>query len=293
MDERVLALDVGGTKIATGVVDESGRLVSRFQEPTEGSSAEALYGQVVRLLRAARNDADASLVACGVGTGGPAREFHRLLSPLNIPVWRDFALGERLQEDLGLDVYVDNDAKALALAEGWKGAAVGVQNFIGMVVSTGVGGGIVLNGRLLDGADGNAGHIGHVFVEPDGHADANNVRGLLEGSASGTGIAGATGRPAVEADLATRRQTGVWVGRAVASVANLLDLQLAVVAGSVALGFGSDFFDAAQATIDELSKVQHAVGTTIVPAALGDKAPLVGAAAVAWRGTGRSLLSER
>ena len=168
---------------------------------------------------------------------------------------------------------------------------MGVQNFIGMVVSTGVGGGIVLNGRLLDGADGNAGHIGHMFVEPNGHPDANGVHGLLEGSASGSGIEGATGRPAKDADLAMRQQTGVWVGRAVASVANLLDLQLAVVAGSVALGFGSDFFDSAQATIDELSKVQHAIGTRIIPAGLGDEAPLVGAAAVAWRARGRSLLS--
>jgi glucokinase len=190
-----------------------------------------------------------------------------------------------------MEVYVDNDAKALALAEGWKGAAVGVANFIGMVVSTGVGGGIVLNGKLLDGADGNAGHVGHMFVEPGGHQDANGVRGLLEGSASGTGIAGATGKPASEADTAMRRQTGIWVGRAVASVANLLDLQLAVVAGSVALGFGDDFFGAAQETIDDLCKIQHARGTEIKPAGLGDQAPLIGAGAVGFRALGYPILT--
>jgi len=289
--ELALAVDIGGTKIASGIVDRHGELLARHHAPTAGHTEEGLYALVVDLARSALADASIAPVVCGIGSGGPSRDHHRLLSPLNIPVWRDFPLRERLAGELSLPVFVDNDAKALALAEGWKGAAVGVDNFIGMVVSTGVGGGIVLNGRLLDGADGNAGHIGHVFVEPGGHEDANGVRGLLEGSASGTGIAGATGRPAVEADAAMRRQVGVWVGRAVASVANLLDLQLAVVAGSVALGFGNEFFGPAQVTIDELCKLQHARGTRIVPALLGDRAPLVGAAAVGWRGLGYPVLS--
>lgn len=290
MTELALAIDIGGTKVATGLVTADGDLVDRRQEANVGESAEVLYAQVLRLARAALESADTAPGVCGVGCGGPARDHHRLLSPLNIPVWRDFPLGERLADDLDLQTFVDNDAKALALAEGWRGAAQGVQNYIGMVVSTGVGGGIVLDGRLLEGADGNAGHIGHVFVEPDGHPDAAGARGLLEGSASGTGIAGATGRPAAEADDRMRRQVGVWVGRAVASVANLLDLQLAVVAGSVALGYGTTFFDAAQETIDELCLIQHGRGTRIVPAGLGDEAPLVGAAAVGWRGLGRDLL---
>lgn len=291
MTELALAIDIGGTKLATGLVTGSGELVERRQAPTSGDSPDGLYADVLALVHESMAAAPSPPVVIGVGSGGPARESHRLLSPLNIPVWRDFPLRERLAADLGLPTFVDNDAKALALAEGWKGAAVGVSNFIGMVVSTGVGGGIVLNGRLLEGADGNAGHVGHVFVEPDGHPDAGGVRGLLEGSASGTGIAGATGRPAAEADVATRRRVGVWVGRAVASVANLLDLQLAVVAGSVALGYGDDFFDAAQQTLDELCLVQHSVGTRIVPAGLGDEAPLIGAAAVGWRGLGRDVLS--
>src|SRR6476469_5928267 len=99
-----------------------------------------------------------------------------------------------------------------------------------MVVSTGVGGGIVLDGHLLDGADGNAGHIGHVIVEPDGALCACGARGCLEAEASGTGIAARTGRPAAEADADERARAGRLVGRCVASVANLLDLRLAVVA---------------------------------------------------------------
>ena len=129
------------------------------------------------------------------------------------------------------------------------GAARGTHDYLAMVVSTGIGGGIVLDGRLLDGSGGNAGHIGHVVVEPDGRRCACGGRGCLEAEASGTAIAAVTGRPPAEADAAVRRRCGTLVGRAVASVANLLDLQLAVVAGSVALGYGDDFFGAAQ---DEL-----------------------------------------
>lgn len=288
--DAVLAIDIGGTKIAAGVVDRDGHLAERRQQPTEGDDADALYRHVLTLASKVRDSWRGELVAIGVGCGGPARDHHRLMSPLNIAVWRDFPLRDRLSSDLGLPCHVDNDAKALALAEGWRGAARGVSNYIAMVVSTGVGGGIVLDGRLLDGADGNAGHIGHVFVEADGHPDAAGVRGLLEGSASGTGIAGATGRPAAEADDALRRQVGIWVGRAVASVANLLDLQLAVVAGSVALGYGAPFFEAAQETLDDLCRIDHAVGTRIVPAGLGDEAPLIGAGAVAWRRLGVPVL---
>ena len=107
--------------------------------------------------------------------------------------------------------------------------------------------GIVLDGRLLDGADGNAGHLGHLIVEPLGRRCACGARGCLEAEVSGTAIAAFTGAPAQEAPHAVRVRTGRLVGRAVASVANLLDLRLAVVAGSVALGFGETFFDAANA----------------------------------------------
>ena len=90
------------------------------------------------------------------------------VSPLNIPQWRDFPLRGRLQRHVGLPTFIDNDAKALALGEGWVGAARGTSSYIAMVVSTGIGGGIVLDGRLLDGDSGNAGHVGHVIVEPEG-----------------------------------------------------------------------------------------------------------------------------
>ncbi len=110
------------------------------------------------------------VVVCGVGCGGPMSPGGEEVSPLNIEAWRSFPLRSRLAELTGLATFVDNDAKALALGEGWVGAATGRDDYIAMVVSTGVGGGIVLDGRLLGGRLGNAGHIGHVVVEPDGTA---------------------------------------------------------------------------------------------------------------------------
>jgi glucokinase len=150
-----------------------------------------------------------------------------------------------------------------------------------------VGGGIVLEGRLLDGASGNAGHIGHVIVEPDGAVCGCGARGCLEAEASGTAIRRATGRPPAEAGPDVVERTGRLVGRAVASVVSLLDLRLAVVAGGVALGYGEAFFVAAQAELDRRALIEFVQGARIVPAGLGPDGPLIGAAAVARRGLGQ------
>jgi glucokinase len=205
---------------------------------------------------------------------------------VNGPSWVDFPLAARLAAVTGLATFVDIDTKALALGEGHFGAARGVDDYLAMVVSTGIGGGIVSRGQLLEGATGNAGHIGHVVVEPDGRRCGCGGRGCLEAQASGTAILAATGRPPADATDEVRAQVGRWVGIAVASVANLLDLRLAVVAGSVALGYGEPFFAAAQAEIDARSRLTFSIGTRIVPTTLDD-APLLGAACVGWRGAAR------
>ena len=286
---RVLAIDIGGTKIEAGIVTADGTVVCRARVPsTDPADADDLFARVAKVAAEVRDDDESELV-CGVGCGGPMRLAGTAVSPLNIAVWRDFPLQERLRDATGLDTYIDNDAKALALAEGWRGAAVGVSDYLAMVVSTGVGGGIVLGGRLLDGADGNAGHIGHVIVEPDGFDLPGHTRGVLEAEASGTAIAARLGIPAAQAPDAERRRVGTMVGRAVGSVANLLDLKLAVVAGSVALGFGEVFFRAAQVEVDRVATLQHSSGARIVPAALGADGPLVGAAAVGLRGIGQDV----
>lgn len=284
-----LALDIGGTKLEAGLVTEDAAVLTRLRVQTPPSrDAEVLFGAVSQLVTEMSGRARAGRLrvqVCGVGSGGPMRANCELVSPLNIPAWRDFPLAERLRalEVLaGIGVAVDNDAKALALAEAWVGAGAGVSNFLAMVVSTGIGAGILLDGRLLQGREGNAGHIGHVIVEPRGRRCACGAHGCLEAEASGTAIEASTGRPASTADAATVERSGMLVGRAVASVANLLDLRLALVGGSVALGFGAPFFAAAQRELDLRCRIAHARGTVIAPVGLGDEGPLVGAAAVGW-----------
>lgn len=291
----VLAVDVGGTKMAAGLVSPDGALRHARRAPTPAvADAEAVFAPLAALvdevlaLAAAEGDPPA---ACGVGSGGPMERGGATVSPLNIAGWRGFPLRARLAERTGLPTFVDNDAKALALGEGWIGAAAGERDFLAMVVSTGVGGGIVLDGRLLEGAQGNAGHIGHVIVEPGGRVCGCGARGCLEAEASGTAIAAITGRPAAEATPEVRERTGRLVGRTVASVANLLDLRLAVVAGSVALGFGDDFFGPAQDELDRCARLAFSAGARIRPAGLGADGPLVGAAAVARAGLGHPILA--
>ena len=288
---HVLALDVGGTKVATGLVDTFGGISHKDQIPTQEPDGDSLYDRLLRLVRNTLHQASGPVEAIGIGCGGPGKNAYELVSPLHIPEWDNFPLREKLENDLQVSTHVDNDAKALALAEGWVGTAKNCTNFLAMVVSTGVGGGIVLNGTLLDGADGNAGHVGHIYVDPEGGRDANGVSGLLEGSASVSALQRILDTPASNASDETRKHVGELVGRAVASVANLLDLQLAVVSGSVALGFGSIFFEAAQKEIDQLSRIEHARGTRIVPSALAADGPLIGAGAVGWRALGKDILN--
>ncbi len=281
-DRPVLAIDIGGTKLAAGLVSADGELVWRTSAPTPSDvGADGLLEAVVDVARSAIDAADVRPTRCVVGCPGPGRRRYELVSPINLAAWRDFPLRRRLADALDLDVAIDNDARALALAEGWVGAADGVDDYVALVVSTGIGGGIVLGGRLVGGADGNAGHLGQMIAEPDGPADRAGVPGSLEGSWSGTGILRRTGRAPRDADDVERRACGTAVGRVLASIANLLDLRLAVVSGSVALGYGEAFFDAAQAELDLRCRTTYTRGARVVPGRLGDEGPLIGAAAVA------------
>lgn len=280
----VLAVDIGSTKIAAGVVDEDGRLLRSATRPTPtGPDGEEVFAALLAAVRAAE---PGDVVACGVGTIGPMTRHGATVSPLNTPGWRGFPLLQRLRDALPVPVVVDNDAKALAVGEGWRGAAVGVANYLAMVVSTGVGGGLVVDGRLLDGADGNAGHVGHVVVVPGGSACGCGGRGCLEAEISGSGIRRRTGKDARDVGPDEVVRAGTLLGEGLAGVANLLDLTLVAVGGSVALGFGEPFFAAAEAAFRETSRLDFTRGTRIVPVGLGAEGPLVGAGALAWRSLG-------
>lgn len=281
-----LAVDIGGTKLEAGLVDSGGMIRASARVPTASGSEdpEALMGSLATILDEVASPA--APVVVGVGCGGPMTPRGAEVSPLNIPVWRDFPLRSRLEELYDVPVHIDNDAKALALGEWWCGGAAGRDCFLAVIVGTGVGGGLVVDGRLLDGDTGNAGHIGHLIVEPDGHLCGCGARGCLEAEASGTAIRSITGADPSAAGPEVVERAGTMVGRAVASVANLLDLRLALVAGSVALGFGEPFFRAAQKEIDTRARLEFTSGALIRAGALGDRGPLVGAAAVGWRGIG-------
>ena len=280
----VLAVDIGGTKMRVAIVGDDGGVGWSAQRPTPPTSAdvpeqaELVWSTLREMVDAALQVGSPSVV--GVGCGGPSENAHETVSPLNIRGWRTFPLRRRLEDHTGITTRVDNDAKALALAEGRWGAARNEDDYISMVVSTGVGGGVVLDGRLLDGRTANAGHVGHVIVNPGGRECACGAHGCLEAEASGTAIAATTGRPAAEAGPEVVARTGRLVGRAVASVANLLDLKLATVAGSVALGFGPPFFDAAQQELSASARLPYSRDCRIIPSPLGPDGPILGATAV-------------
>lgn len=284
----VAAVDIGGTKLAAAVVDADGEIIVEGTCPTEGEGPDGLFEVLRGLVDSVISDSGMEPEVVGVGCGGPMERGGLTVSPLNIPQWRKFPLRARLGEEFGLPVFIDNDAKALALGERWLGAARSVDNFIALVVSTGIGGGIVLDGRLLDGASGNAGHLGHVIVDPLGRPCPCGARGCLEAQASGSAIRAVTGIDPRLAPKQVRHRCGVLVGRALATTASLLDLPLAVVAGSVALGYGEDFFQAAQAEADRCARLDFSRGLKVVPSANGSNGPILGAAAVARAALGSS-----
>ena len=273
-----LAIDIGGTKLAVGVVSTSGELLSQMQTQTPASD---VWGALKKLIDAQMQQSNVRLEACGVGCGGPMTLGGESVSPLNIPDWRGFGLLSAVERATGLKTYIANDAQALVLGEVWCGNAVGISDVIGMVVSTGVGGGIVSNNRLVTGRLGNAGHIGHVIVEPDGRLCECGAYGCLEAHVSGKSIEAITGKPSEHATIEVKIEAGKLVGRALASVGALMDLQLCVIGGSVALGFGDPFFNAVQHELDRSARLQFIRGMKVLPVGLGGAAPLIGAASLA------------
>lgn len=248
-----LALDVGGTKMAAGIVSPDHRVLLRAVTPTPaGAGAEELFQSAVFVLSAVLAQAPVPVRALGVGCAGPMAWPSGDVSPLNIGGWRGFPLRDRLADELGLPTRVHNDAICLVIGEALAGAGRGERNLLGMVVSTGVGGGLIVDGHLLHGDSGNAGHIGHVVVDPQGPACTCGGRGCLEAVARGPALVqwarehGWAGGPAAAGPELARsaragdpvaaqafRRCGAAIGTAVATAASLLDLQVAAVGGGI------------------------------------------------------------
>jgi glucokinase len=287
----ILAVDIGGTKFAAGLVTGRGELLDRAVTLVDQNAGpEAHYKALAAIVEQQLGQAErhAVRVACvGVGSAGPITRHCETVSPVNIPAWREFPLRSRLAALTGVRVFGELDGKALALAEGWQGAAKGLDNYCVLTVSTGIGGGIVLDGELLDGASTNAGHLGHIIVEPNGRRCPCGARGCLEAEASGLAIEAITGRSPTEPTYEIMQRTGRLVGRAVASLCTLLDLELVVVGGGVALGFAATFFNAANEELSTAARLPYTRHARITPARLGDRGPLIGAGAVGIRGMRR------
>jgi glucokinase len=289
-----LAVDIGGTKLAVGLVDANGRVVRSERAPTPGSGdPEVIWAALVDLIETVRAP---GINGVGVGCGGPMRWPAGVVSPLNIPGWRDFPLRDRLAEHCGVPARVHNDAIAVAVAEHWCGAGQGHVNMLGMVVSTGVGGGLVLGGRVVDGASGNAGHIGHVVVDPDGPECACGGRGCVEAIAAGPrtvewaraqgwGDERSDGR-SLAADahaghpvaVAALARAGNALGVGIASAVVLCDVDLVCLGGGLSQA-GDPLWTPLREAFARHTRISFARPARVVPAALGQDAGLVGAAA--------------
>ncbi|NUK02476.1 ROK family protein [Streptomyces lunaelactis] len=305
--DLVAALDIGGTKIAGALVDGSGRILLRAQRPTP---AQEDGDTVMRAVEAVLAELSVSPLwagtsAVGIGSAGPVDASAGTVSPVNVPGWRDFPLVSRVRRAAGgLPVALVGDGVAMTAAEHWQGAARGYDNALCMVVSTGVGGGLVLNGKLHPGPTGNAGHIGHISVDLDGDLCPCGGRGCVERIASGPNIArraqengwqpgpdGDTSAAAVAAAARAGHPVAVAsFGRAaqalaagIAATATLVEIEIAVIGGGVA-GAGDVLFVPLRRALRDYATLSFVQRLTVAPALTGTDAGLVGAAAAASLG---------
>jgi glucokinase len=327
MSEFTLAIDIGGTKIAVGLVDPDGTLTHSARHPTSppldatgpvgGHGTEAVWDVVDRLVLDALTVARGMVRGVGIASAGPVDLRAGTVSPLNISAWRGFPLRDRVAAALpGLPVRLGGDGLCMALGEHWRGAGRGADFLLGMVVSTGVGGGLVLDGAPYDGRTGNAGHVGHVVVDLDGGPCSCGGHGCVETIASGpnmvtwalshgwpgspttdtgdpTDIGGRSDGPPDARQLAADADAGHPVAREafrrgatavaamIASVAATCDLDRVVIGGGVSRS-GPTLFDPLGVALTRHARLGYLHDLRVVPATLPD-AGLIGAAALVSR----------
>lgn len=314
-----IGLDLGGTNIKAGVVDDDARVLSRVSIPTPGESGpEAVMQAMAEAAQAAADQAKLTLAQIdGIGIGAPGMlDLKRglVLAAPNLPGWKNTPIRDRITELTGRPAVLENDANAAAFGEYWAGAGrdPSVRNLIMITLGTGVGSGIVIDGKLLHGAFDLGAEAGHLIVVPNGRLCGCGQRGCIEAYAS----ASSTARRACEAvksgeesslardfgkqpdritakdvfeaanrgdALATRivEETATYLGIACISLCRVLDPQMIVFAGGMILA-GDQLFDRVRAAFR--AHDWHVVETRaqLVPALLGNDAGFIGAAAVAW-----------
>ena len=313
-DTVVLALDVGGTKLAAGVVRGDGQVLSYLVKPSHAE--EGPDGMIPRHLELGRAAVEAAgvawpeIAAVGIACGGPLDPVRGVIqSPPNLPGWDETPLADLVSDALGLPAAVENDATAGALAEWWYGAgrSAGVDDLVYLTISTGIGGGLVLDGRLYRGVAGNAGELGHLTVDYLGRECGCGRRGCLEAYASGTSIA-ARAREALAAgassSLAARRgltakdvaeaaaagdplavkiwdETTAILGSAVANILDVFNPALVVLGGGVTRA-GGQLLHPVRAAALRQAMAPAARTADVVLAELGERLAVVSAAVVAF-----------
>jgi glucokinase len=239
------------------------------------------------------------VTATGISSAGPVDLAEGTVSPINIGAWQGFPIVERTRQLTGGPVRLGGDGLCMALGEQWRGAGAGAAFLLGMVVSTGIGGGLVLDGAPYDGRTGNAGHVGHVVVEADGVPCTCGGRGCVETVAAGPHLvrwarangwaaaAGADAKQLAEAAGAgdpiavqAYHRGAAAVAMMIAGVAATCDLDRVVIGGGVARA-GALLFDPLRAALRSYAGLSFIRDLQVVPAALGGDAGLVGAAALA------------
>ncbi|MGD9564089.1 MAG: ROK family protein [Pyrinomonadaceae bacterium] len=314
MDEFVLAGDLGGTNLRVAAVDAEGRILFRTEAPTprhtdETKIVEATAGLVNQCRE--RLSGEVSGFAFAIPAIMSAEE-RRIFSCPNLPEMDGTDLAGSLEAALGIDVILENDANAAALGEYWLGASRGCISSICVTLGTGVGGGIILNGKLHSGPDGTAGEVGHMCVEPLGPRCGCGSNGCLEQFSSASAIVRMasdlrssfpdTKLPAdgrfdarevfllgVDGDrlcVEVFRRAGAYLGIALAGLINALNPEAIVIGGGAAEGWDL-FIDATRAEIAKRAFRQPAERARIVRASLGSDAGIVGTAYLAFAQSGR------
>uniref|UniRef100_A0AAU2K561 ROK family protein n=1 Tax=Streptomyces sp. NBC_00049 TaxID=2903617 RepID=A0AAU2K561_9ACTN len=300
-----VAIDIGGTKIAGALVHPDGTMTATTRRPTPRSTdAEGVMSAVTEVVAdLAASPLWPSAVRCGIGSAGPVDASRGTVSPVNIGAWREFPVQARIAAELAargaeLPTVLAGDGVAMTAAEHWLGAAQGHANALCMVVSTGVGGGLILNDQLHPGPTGNAGHIGHMSVAFDGDPCVCGGHGCVESIASGTAIArwalaqGWTGPDPTAAGVAASAaggdpvalaafdRAGRALAAAIAGTATLVETDIAVIGGGVAAA-GDTLFAPIRRHLASYATLSFVQDLQVVPATLGTHAGLIGAAAAA------------
>lgn len=317
-ESMVGGIDIGGTKIAVGLARPSGELVARdsFATPSAGGPLRALLLSAARL-EAMVEEQEHQLRAVGVGCCGPLdRLAGRILDPPNLPGWRSVPLVEVLREALGVPIFLENDCNAAALGQLRFGAGRGVDDFLYVTISTGIGAGIVVGRKLYRGLGDGAGEMGHQTLDPRGPVCRCGNRGCLEALASGTALARRAreaalrgenvaaitsrapcgggeieARHVVEAardgDPLARRlcdETLEWLAIGIANAITLLAPRRVILGGGLAFAWGNDALWALRTRIGARVRLVPVDAVEIVLAEHGTDAGLHGAVAAGIEG---------